>query len=167
MLSEKNQDFCLCSVYEETITHSYESSYWWFQLNRLIFIIKVTRSSITVETHIWLHLWGCIQKGLNQEGQFTLQVGGSMPCAGVLTWIKRGRKAYPRICLSVLHCQHSRASCLASLLIILPSHYGTHPQSQKRTKPCLCRLLLVRHLITATGKLMDTNAFVEEISLYP
>lgn len=109
----------------------------------------------------------CIQKGLNQEGQFTLQVGSTMLCAGVLTWIKRVRKAYPEFVSLLLHCQHSRASCLASQLSVLPSHYGLHPQSQKRTKSFSCRLLLVKLLITSIEKLMDTNAFGEEISLCP
>lgn len=162
MLSEKNQDFCLCSVYVGTITHSYETSYCCFQLNRLIFVVKVTRSSNTMECSVSSKVYP-----ERLKGQYTLQVGSTMLCAGVLTWIKRVRKAYPEFVSLLLDCQHSRASCLASQLSVLPSHYGLHPQTQKRTKPCSFRLLLVKLLITSTGKLMDTNAFGEEISLCP
>lgn len=50
------------------------SPLWW-----LIFMVSLTEFRVTVETHLWVHLWAFLQKGLTGVGEPILCVDGSSP----------------------------------------------------------------------------------------
>lgn len=60
----------------------------WVQASWLTFIVNSFRPRIIRDTQVWGCLWGCSLKDLTEQARPTLNVGSSVPWAGVLEWCK-------------------------------------------------------------------------------
>lgn len=59
----------------------------------LIFIVRLVRFRITMETPLWVCLWGCFQKVLAEKGKPTLNMDSAVPWACVLGCMERRKQA--------------------------------------------------------------------------
>lgn len=80
-----------------------EMVWWW------IVIINLTEFTMTMESHLWVNLWGYFPKRLTEQRGINLNVGWTNLCVVVLDWIRNRRWAVDRqyviSCLTL--CPHS------------------------------------------------------------
>lgn len=64
---------------------------WWSTV-----IINLTEFTMTMESHLWVYLWGCFPKRLAEQRGINLDAGWTNLWVVVLDWIRKGRWAAGR-----------------------------------------------------------------------
>jgi len=94
--------------------------------------VNLTGFEMTWDILFWAWLPGCFQRALTKEGRPTVNVGASVPLAGLQDYMKRGKGEQVKInvCVSLLpECRRNRTSCLT----VPPSHLPTMTVSHINT----------------------------------
>lgn len=91
-----NRLYCYPNIYREMA--------WW-----LVVIINLTEFSMTMESHLWVYLWGCFPNSLAEQRGINMNMDWTNLWVVVLDWIRNGRWAagrqYVISCLTL--CHHS------------------------------------------------------------
>lgn len=133
------------SCMSKNIGHVLFICLWWF-----ILIVSFMGSSITLETSIWACLWRIIYTRGTEVGRSTLNLGSSLPQAGVLDCIERKKASWAQAANSPFF-QAVDAMWPVTLCSCCHDPCGDHDSISQTISCNKCispNLLLVRYSVT-------------------